>query len=194
MALKAKKKKAEPAAPAPVNPPAPALAPENPVDRILGKIIGKAKAKTEEKVGSPVEIKVSKYKGRTTGLRVMEFQDSLFEANATAMLTDEELVAAWRAEFPNAVVFTPFHVKGARRDYNIGKHSKKYADRKPATPLAEVIITDGKRHFLTAETKPKAAPKAEPAPKPEPESKPAPAPAVAAPVKGKNKKGHKKAA
>lgn len=104
-------------------------------------------------------VSASKYKGMTTGLRVMAFQDATFAANVTKMLTDEELAAAWRKEFPQAVAFTAFHVKGARRDYNAGRHAK--ATPKPAIPLAEVTMDGGKRRFVTAEAEtPKAkAPK-----------------------------------
>ena len=106
------------------------------------------------------DIKASKYKGRVTGMRVMEFQDATFSANHKAKLTDEELAAAWRAEFPEAVAFTTFHVKGARRDYNAGTHSK--AAAKPETPLAEVVVVDGKRQFIGAKTEaPVAVPAAE---------------------------------
>lgn len=119
-------------------------------------------AKAEPKADAPVKAATaSKYKGRTTGLRVMTFQDATFTANVKAMLTDEELAAAWRAEFPAAVAFTVFHVKGARRDFNAGTHAK--ATPKPETPLAEVIITNGRRHFVTdvkAEAAPVEAPKA----------------------------------
>lgn len=116
-----------------------------------------AKAETPVKA----EAKPSKFKGVKTGLRVQEFQDQCFAANTKAMLTDDELAKLWREEFPNAVAFTAFHVKGARRDYNAGTHSKAYADKKPATPLHEVVVVEGKRQFadgVTARTpKPKDA-------------------------------------
>ena len=114
----------------------------------------------KKETAEPAEVKASKYKGRTTGMRVMEFQDATFAANVKTKLTDEELVALWRAEFPEAVAFTVFHVKGARRDYNAGTHSKGAA--KPETPLAEVVMVDGKRQFVGAKTEaPVAVPAAE---------------------------------
>lgn len=68
----------------------------------------------------------------TKRLRVSEFQDYTFSINGNKdrRLTDEALAAEWREQFPHAVAFNAFHVKGARRDYNAGKHSKMYAGRK----------------------------------------------------------------
>lgn len=106
-------------------------------------VTGEPKAK---KVREP---KASKYRGVTSGMRVMEYQDATFTANAKAMKTDEELAADWRREFPNAVAFTTSHVGGARRDYNKGTHAK--ATPKPATPLAQVIMDGTKRRFVTDE-------------------------------------------
>lgn len=106
-------------------------------------ITGEPKAKKEKVV------KISKYKGATTGMRVMEYQDTTFAANVKAMLTDEELAANWQKEFPNAVKFTTTHVGGARRDYNNGTHSKGFS--RPAAPLAEVIVDGGKKRFVTAD-------------------------------------------
>ena len=111
-------------------------------------------------------IKASKYRGIKSGMRVMEFQDSTFAANVKTMLTDAELVALWRQEFPNAVAFTENHVKGARRDYNVGRHSKAFAALKPATPLAEVVIVNGKRTWVTDAPAPAKAEKKAAAPAP----------------------------
>ena len=36
-------------------------------------------------------------------------------------LTDKQLCADWQHESPDAVAFTPFHVKGVRRDFIAGK-------------------------------------------------------------------------
>jgi len=128
-------------------------------------------------------IKASKYKGVTTGMRVMEYQDSTFAAQSKAMLTDEELAANWRAEFPEAVAFTPGHVAGARRDYNAGRHSKAF--QKPAAAVGAFVLVNGKRVAASAvEVAPKAKTPA-PAPAPAPALAPAPAkasaPAKAAP-------------
>jgi hypothetical protein len=92
-------------------------------------------------------VKISKYRGATTGLRVMAFQDQTFEENYRQMRTDEELAALWRKEFPNAVAFTPGHVSGARRDFNNGTHAK--ATPRPDSPLAKVIMDGAKRRFVT---------------------------------------------
>lgn len=45
-------------------------------------------------------------------------------------LTDEQLCADWQWEFPDAVTFIPFHVKGVRRDFVAGKCAKAKADRR----------------------------------------------------------------
>jgi hypothetical protein len=114
------------------------------VEAAAPAVTGEPKAK---KAKTP---KASKYRGKTSGMRVMEYQDSTFAANVKAMLTDEELAADWREEFPNAVAFTVTHVGGARRDYNNGTHAK--MTPRPDKPLAQVIETsDGKRRFVTDE-------------------------------------------
>jgi hypothetical protein len=61
-------------------------------------------------------------------LRVSEFQDLTFYQNGTKKLTDAQLVELWQEQFPTACggAFNVFHVKGARRDYNAGKHSKMF--------------------------------------------------------------------
>jgi hypothetical protein len=41
-------------------------------------------------------------RGRTTGMRVMQFQDQLLADNMKAKLTDAQLLEAMRKEFPNA--------------------------------------------------------------------------------------------
>lgn len=107
-------------------------------------ITAKAKKATPAApVAKVAAITSSKYKGVTTGMRVMEFQDSTFVANFKKMLTDAELVALWRAEFPEAIAFTVAHLSGARRDYNNGRHSKNAA--RPDAPLGAALIVAGKR-------------------------------------------------
>lgn len=130
---------------------------------------------TKAEKATVTDIKASKYKGVTTGMRVMEYQDSTFAANVKAMLTDEELAANWRKEFPEAVAFTVNHVTGARRDYNNGRHSKAYS--RPEKQLDAVVLVDGKRVWAATVEKPKAEPKAA---KPKADAKPAAAPAPTA--------------
>jgi len=140
----------------------------------------KAAKATTAQAEKVTNIAASKYKGITTGMRVMEYQDATFAANMKAMLTDEELVADWRREFPNAVAFTVNHLAGARRDYNNGRHSKNAA--KPATPLGGYVIVAGKRvAAATVAPAPKAAktPAAPKTPATAPASKPAATPAKA---------------
>lgn len=77
-------------------------------------------------------------------MRVAEYQDYTFSVNGTRKLTDEELAADWHAQFPAAVAFTAFHVKGARRDYNAGVHSKTF-NKRPESPAVEYVIVNGER-------------------------------------------------
>lgn len=113
--------------------------------------------------------------GTAKRVHVAEYQDMTFAVNPTRKLTDVELAADWRKVFPNAVAYTEFHVQGARRDFNAGRHSKEFRGRVFSVP--EFKIVDGKR-IPVAESK-AVAPKPEtkaaaPAPK-------APAPKADAP-------------
>ena len=67
-----------------------------------------------------------KFVGRTTRMGVEQYQDYTLYLNddrdgiAGRHLTDTELCADWQQEFPGAVSFTPFHVRGVRRDFQKG--------------------------------------------------------------------------
>lgn len=76
----------------------------------------------------------SKYIGKTTGMRVQAFQDKLMKDNFKAKLTDSELAAAMRKEFPNAVAFEEKHVAGIRSQFNHGRRASQEG-AKPAKPL-----------------------------------------------------------
>jgi hypothetical protein len=71
--------------------------------------------------------KPSKHVGRTTGMGIEQYQDYTLYINddrdvlTGRKLTDEQLCADWQWEFPDAVMFIPFHVKGVRRDFVAGK-------------------------------------------------------------------------
>jgi hypothetical protein len=71
--------------------------------------------------------KPAKYIGRTTRMGVEQYQDYTLYINddrdglAGRKLTDAQLCADWQHEFPEAVEFIPFHVKGVRRDFIAGK-------------------------------------------------------------------------
>jgi len=85
-------------------------------------------------------------------MRVAEYQDHTFQTNdqPDRQLTDEELAADWQGQFPRAVRFSAFHVKGARRDYNVARHSRTFAALgRPARPSVEYIIVEGKRVRVT---------------------------------------------
>lgn len=93
-------------------------------------------------------------------LRVSEFQDFTFQQNglakATNRKTDEELTKVWQEQFPEAVTFNVFHVKGARRDYNAGKHSKMFATVKRGDDVSVEYGPD--KTPVTGATKKVAAP------------------------------------
>lgn len=71
--------------------------------------------------------KPTKYVGRTTRMGVEQYQDYTLYINDDRdgyegrKLTDVQLCADWQREFPEAVAFTPHHVKGVRRDFMSGK-------------------------------------------------------------------------
>ena len=77
--------------------------------------------------------KVSKFIGVTTGMRVVEYQNKLMAENFKKKLTDEELAALMRREFPEAAQYTAGHVSGIRTAWNKGAHSNVAPDR----PLPE---------------------------------------------------------
>lgn len=91
----------------------------------------------------PKALKVGKFRGLKHGMRVMEFQDWQLAQNAERKLTDDELLAEMRAEFPNCTgkIFTAdlatrrAILRGVRALYNAGTHSK--GARKPETPSVE---------------------------------------------------------
>lgn len=72
-------------------------------------------------------LKPAKHVGRTTRMGVEQYQDyTLFinddrDGRVGRKLTDAQLCADWQWEFPEAVTFIPFHVKGVRRDFIAGK-------------------------------------------------------------------------
>lgn len=114
--------------------------------------------KAEKKAKTPTAkvVKASKYRGRKTGMRVMEFQDHTLAVNDEKKnrRTDEELRDIWRAEFPDAVAFTLDHVRGVRSLYNAGKHTK--MSEVPETPSRPYIVRDGKRVVSEYSRTPKA--------------------------------------
>jgi len=129
-------------------------------------------AKTPKTPAAPKEKAASKFVSLNpvngTRMRVSEFQDYTFSINdrKDRRKTDEELAAEWRAQFPQAVSFTAFHVSGARRDYNKGVHSKAYPGKKDPASAAWFAAPDGKRSQTAPATSAKAeSPKVPVAPK-----------------------------
>lgn len=80
---------------------------------------------------------MSKYIGKTTGMRVMAFQDKTLKTNNETKFTDEQLQKMWRDEFPDAVAFTLDHVSGVRSLYNRGIHTPNQTA--PLTPISKWI-------------------------------------------------------
>jgi len=72
-------------------------------------------------------LRAAKFVGRTTRMGVEQYQDYTLYINddrdgrVGRKLSDIQLCADWQHEFPRAVDFTPFHVKGVRRDFIAGK-------------------------------------------------------------------------
>lgn len=80
-----------------------------------------------------------KFRGVTTGMGVMQYQDHTLETNdrTDRRLTDAELVADWHREHPQALHLTRldtdgsfWYVKRIRKNYNQGKenHGKRGTD------------------------------------------------------------------
>lgn len=67
--------------------------------------------------------------GVTSGLPIAEFQNKLMERNFKAKLTDAELAAAMREEFPAAIPYTEKHVAGIRSGWNTGKRTGTVAEK-----------------------------------------------------------------
>jgi hypothetical protein len=99
----------------------------------------KMKSKAQAEAEAPAEKKkakappIRKFTGKTTGKSVILFQNDLMKANFKAKLTDEQLAAAMRKEFPTAIAYTVSHVRGIRGAWNKGKHSNEI----PVKPLPE---------------------------------------------------------
>jgi hypothetical protein len=92
-----------------------------------GKIAeAKAKAKpVADEAKAPARIGINI--GATSGMRIMAYQDHTFEINdrPDRRLTDEQLAADWRKEFPNSRAvqngrITADMVRAVRRLYNAG--------------------------------------------------------------------------
>ena len=89
------------------------------------------------------DVKVGKFRGIKTGMRVMEFQDHQLVRQTERKLSDDELLDEMRDEFPETVgkIFTADRetrrsiLRAVRNLYNAGKHSK--AAPKPEVPVVE---------------------------------------------------------
>lgn len=75
--------------------------------------------------------KTGRYIGRTSQLRVKEYQNRSLEANEDQHASDDAIAADWRDEFPQAMAFDARMVKIVRKLYNQGKHG----NEAPAEPF-----------------------------------------------------------
>lgn len=77
-----------------------------------------------------------RFTGRTTGLSVTKYQNKTILENPKHKYDDEQLVALWKKEFPNAKSdYTVEIVRGVRSLVNRGKHG----NDEPRTPVPQYI-------------------------------------------------------
>ncbi len=117
-----------------------------------------AKPAKAEKAPKEKKTRATVFVGKTSGLRVAEYQNKTIAANRKNKLTDAELAADWHKEFPNAVLYTEAHVKGVRSAWNKGHRPGQ--EEAPATPVPEydkdgtaVVRTRGARKGAGKKTK-----------------------------------------
>ncbi len=85
----------------------------------------KKKSVTPTAEAKPAAERSGKNIGRTTGLRIMAYQDQTMSEQPTAKLTDEELAAKWQKEFPESRCRFEDRldvVRTVRRLFNEGRH------------------------------------------------------------------------
>lgn len=95
-------------------------------------------------IADEAPVKAGKNTGRTSGLRIGEYQNQTMAQQAKRRLTDEELGEDWSTEFPEARCQFRERmdiVRVVRRLYNLGKHN----NDKPATPVAKYELHNGRR-------------------------------------------------
>jgi hypothetical protein len=81
-------------------------------------------------------------------MRRMDFQDALLESNRTMKLTDNQLSILMMVEHPWGCEIPLAYVRGIRRLYNLGKHTK--GQVKPTVPS---VAFDASGRELTARGK-----------------------------------------
>jgi hypothetical protein len=79
----------------------------------------------------PVNKPPSRNTGVTTGMNITEYQNSTLLKNPKLKLTDDQLAAEWRKEFPKAKAFDAKLVALVRKLVNKGAHK----NEAPAKPL-----------------------------------------------------------
>lgn len=139
----------------------------------------KAKVAKPEAKAAEATPKVAKAKapsinvGQKSGMRVMAYQDHTFAINDKRRMTDEELAADWRAEFPNSRAvragrITAEMVASVRALYNRGTGGHGTPGVKHESQAFEVV--NGKRIPVAPARK---------APEPKAAKTPTPTPATA---------------
>lgn len=127
---------------APVNTTAPTKA---------SKVVKEAGATADAPAGQKAP---SKHIGRTSGMRVMQYQDHIMSLQPKNKFTDEELAANWRAEFPETrcdFVQRPDIIKIVRRLFNERRHGKQEIFAPDGVVISKYVIEDGKRKAVADE-------------------------------------------
>lgn len=116
--------------------------------------------KTKAGKGTPGS-SAGRFIGKTSGMSVTKYQNKTLADNLKRHLSDEQLAADWRKEFPNArAEYTAETVRGVRSVYNRGKHGNDV----PRTPTPEYIDGEAQpfRGEKSAAKRERAAEKAAP--------------------------------
>lgn len=101
---------------------------------------------------TPAKERSGKHIGRTSGMRIMQFQDHTLMQQDKRRLTDEELGAEWAEEFPEARCQFAERmdiVRRVRQLFNEGRHGKQ--EQRPAKPVPKYEIQNGKRVAVVEE-------------------------------------------
>lgn len=179
------------AKPAPAQPKAPALKAKAHAAPTPDAKTAEAKPKAAKAEAKPKAPSINI--GVKSGMHVMAYQDHTFEINATRKLTNEELAADWRAEFPNSKAvkagrITAEMVAAVRSLYNRGTGGHGTPGVKHESVAFEIV--NGKRLPVAVPERkaaePKADAKAAPAPKATTKTAAAKPPVPTQPAKAKH--------
>lgn len=126
---------------------------KKPVATAPDPITGKTPAETKvEKAQAAAKPSINK--GKTTGMRVMAYQDFTLSKQADRKLSDDALAADWQREFPNArCQFNATIVAGVRRLFNAGKHG----NQQLSAPKGGVLRYDDKGNVIAEKRRTRTA-------------------------------------